>query len=432
MRIKLLLSLVFSILIFSKLLSEKPADYILAKIGKEIILYSDLLKHINQIKSARMMTDELTTESILENMIDNKLIVQKAREQNVRVNEREIKSSAENYLNQVRSQFPSAREFNRELRNSGLTVTDLRKYYEDMLTEQHLRRELIRQEISNKINITDSDLFDYFQEHQDNIPMKDNTYELAVIVRIPQPSSQTVRLAKAKIDEIKNKIQKGSDFTQLAKQFSDCPSKSVGGDLGYFTKGMMVKEFEDVAFNTGVNEISDVVRTQFGFHILMVTDKNENEVRASHILAQINESENDVQSEIDLLNDIIQKVSKGESFSKLAEEYSQDTETKTNGGIIGELTKDEFPPWFSDDLKQLQIGELSKVLENEKVFYLYTINRSFEPRSLSFDEMKQDLSELLKSEIQEELYNKWMENLKKEFFVQKYTERISNININEI
>ena len=315
--IVLLLTIIFSL---GSLKANEPVDFIVAKVGKEIVLFSDLVKQINQMKSARMWSDDITTDLILNSMIDNKLIVQKAREQNIRVNEREIRATAENQLNHVRSQFPSAREFNRELRNSGLTATDLRKYYEDLLTEQQLRRELIRQEISNKINITDSDIFEYYQNNQTDLPMKDTTYEIAVIVRVPQPSPETVRAARNKINDIRNRIQRGNDFASLARQLSDCPSGQNGGDLGYFTRGMMVKEFEDVAFNTGVNEISDIVQTRFGFHIIMVTDRGGNEVRASHILAQIVESEKDVVVERELLSNLLDRATQGESFSDLANE----------------------------------------------------------------------------------------------------------------
>jgi peptidyl-prolyl cis-trans isomerase SurA len=421
--------IILSCVIFTGLYAEpQQVDAILAKVGREIILFSDLVKQINQMRSARMWDDEMTPDLVLTDMIENKLIVQKARELNIRVDERRVRNTAENHINQIRSQFPTVRDFHRELRNAGLVLSDLRKYYEDMLTEQFLRDRLIQSEIRSRINITDSDIFNYFTANQDNMPTKDESYELAMILRVPSPSPETERRARNKINDVKNRIQRGEDFRRLAREFSECPSAQANGDLGYFTRGMMVKEFEDVAFRTGINEISDIVKTRFGYHIIMVTDKTGDEVQASHILVKVDESPDDIIREKVLIESLHSRLLNGEDFAELAVQYSDDEDSQKRNGVLGTLTVSEFPSFFAQNLTNLVVGEISEVLEYQNMFYIFRINEEFEPRTYSFDEIKDLLKDRLFQQRQFELYEQWIESLKREMFVQVYLDRLINQN----
>jgi peptidyl-prolyl cis-trans isomerase SurA len=376
------------------------------------------------MRSAKVWSDEMTPMLVLENMVENKLIIQKARELNIRIDERRISNAVESQIAQVRSQFKTEDDFFRELRNAGLLLSDLRKYYEETFTEQFLRDRLIQTEIRSKINITDSDILSFYQAQRDSIPLKGETYELAMIVRSPGPSPETNRLALEKINSLKNRLQAGEDFVTLAKEHSDCPSAKVMGDLGYFSKGMMVKEFEDAAFDLNLNQVSDVVKTSFGYHLIKLTDRKNNEIRASHILVILSESEDDVLREREFMQQLQARLQAGEDFATLAAEYSQDPDSQKNNGVIGALTRDEFPNFFEEELKDLQVGSISDVLEYQNMFYLFTINQEFESRPADFDEISDRLKEILITRRQMELYGQWMKNLKDEIFVQVYEDRL--------
>jgi len=404
--------------------SAQQVDFIVAKVGREVILFSDLSKQILQIQNAKVWSDKMTPELILADMVENKMIVQKARELNVRVDERSIKSIAETQLSQVQSQFPTMGDFVRELRAAGLTVSELRKFYEDTFTEQQLKDRLLQTEIRNKINISDSDAYDFFYANRDKIPLQDETYELAMILRIPRVSSETDRLARQKINDIRNKLQRGENFATLAKTYSDCPSAPYGGDLGYFTAGQMVKEFEEEAFKIGINEISGIVKTEFGYHIIMVTDKNQDEVRASHILIQVSETAEDREREQNLMAELYERLQNGEDFAELATEYSQDEESQKNNGVIGVMPKTDYPVWFTEVLSELQVGDISEVLEHQNMYYIFKVNKSFAPRAMEFDEIKDVIRTQLAQVKYMELLETWIEDLRKELFVQVFNDRL--------
>ena len=409
------------------LFATDTIDFIIAKVGREIILYSDLVKQINQMRSAGMYREEMEDLIILENMIENKLIIQKARDLNIRIEDRRIANAVENQFNTVKAQFRTEEEFFRELRNAGLLQSDLRKFYEEQFTEQFLRERLIQTEIRSKINLTDSDLLAFYHAEKDEFPLRDETFELAMILRIPGPSEETDRIARDKIDSIHNRIKNGEDFAQLAQEFSECPSAAVMGDLSYFGRGMMVPEFEDAAFRLNIDEVSNVVKTQFGYHIIKLTDRRNNEIRASHILVLLEETEADVTREQAQMQEILNRLRSGEDFAQLASTYSQDNDTKSNNGVIGALTRSEFPNFFVDELETLQPGEFSEVLEYQNMLYIFTINQAFEPRPYQFDEITEQLRDILTNQRQIELYEHWMENLKHEIFVQIYEDRLTRL-----
>jgi len=379
------------------------------------------------MQSAKIWNDSMTPELILTDMVESKLIVQKAKDLNIRIDERRIKNAAETQLTQIQSRYPSQGDFYRELRAAGLTVSELRAYYENALTEQQLKERLIQSEIKNKINITDNDAYEYFYENISKMPLKDETYEIAAIIRKPQISNETDRQARNKINDIRNRLQKGESFSQLARKYSEDPgSAQYGGDLGYFSTGQMVKEFEEVAFATGINEISGIVKTIFGYHIIMVTDKTQDEIKASHILIQVAETEEDLQRELDLMSSIHQRILNGEDFATLATEYSLDEDSKHNNGIIGTFTKSQYPVWFAETLSQLNVGEVSEVLENQNIYYLFKVNQSFPPRQVEFDEVKENIRNSLAIVKELELYENWIEDLKKEIFVAIYSDRLNS------
>ena len=428
MKKTIILILIF--LIVLSLNSQEKVDFILAKVGREIILFSDLVRQINQMQNAQMLNERISHIDILESMVENKLIVQKARELNIRVDDRRINSTLDLQMSQIRANFNSEEDFHRELRNSGLTVSELRQYYHDLFVEQFLRERLIQTEIRNKIRLSDQELHSFFIEEYDNLPQRGEGFRFAVILRVPGASEQTITEANERISEIKEMLNEGADFEELAKLYSECPSGSFGGDLGYFSKGMMVASFEETAFNLQLDEISEIVRTDFGYHIIQVTDIRDNEIQARHILILIEESDDDISREISFMESLKERAINGEDFAQLSVKYSTDESIKNNNGLVGPYIKEEFPPWFSEELSELKLNDMTNVLEHQNVLYIFKLTEIVEPRNLEFEEIKDQLRELLLSQRQFELYESWIESLKAEIFVDIFEERLDEISRN--
>ena len=191
----------------------------------------------------------------------------------------------------------------------------------------------------------------------------------------------TVSRTKEEALEIAGKVHQavttnGEDFAKVAAEMSDCSSKAKGGDLGTFERRMMAPEFEDTAFALAVGQISEVIETPFGFHVIkgMTVVKAVKPVkpaqwRASHILIRwkgtmrcppsVTRTKEDAKKEIDAL---IKRLNDGEEFAKLAGETS-DCPSKAKGGDLGEFGPNAMVPEFEKALKELAVGKLSGVVE---------------------------------------------------------------------
>lgn len=135
-------------------------------------------------------------------------------------------------------------------------------------------QQMIEQEIVSKITVSDEEMQQYYEEKKAQFKEPEQVQASHILVQVaPDASQEDKDAAKAEIDAILVQLNEGKDFAELAKEHSDCPSKEQGGDLGFFARGMMVKSFEDVAFGLDEGGISDIVETQFGYHIIKLTGK---------------------------------------------------------------------------------------------------------------------------------------------------------------
>lgn len=190
---------------------------------------------------------------VLESMILDILLKEEAVKAGITVDEEAFNDRFAKY----REYFTSDDEYNNFLKDSGMTEEFLKESLEtEMLIEQFLA---IKSEEINKLEPSDAELKAIYEDKKAIFDAVEASHILV----------EDEELAK----EIKDKLDNGVDFAKLAEEFSTCPSKEKGGDLGYFTKGEMVKEFSDIAFNMEIGQISDPVKTKFGYHIIKLTGK---------------------------------------------------------------------------------------------------------------------------------------------------------------
>ena len=399
-------------------LSAEVADKIIAKVGKEIILQSDLAKRMQQLNASGMSMDDITQFDILNDMIESKLIIQKAKEEEFEIDEISIKNMSEEQIKKVASQFPSELEFKQELKKAGLSVPELKEYYYEMIQEEQLKSQIIQMNIKNKVHITEGEVEEYYNENKSEIPPRPEMNKVGMIVRLIKPSTETIDRVLIEINKIRDELNEGTDFSELAKKYSECSSASKGGNLGFFGKGMMVKTFEDAAFALMPGEISEVVKTQFGYHIIKVLEKRGNEVNASHILKKVEATQEDVESNIQLMNTVLEKLAAEEDFSELAKTYSEDEESAVNGGIIGEFTKDTYPEMFKKYLQDLKVGENSELIREQENLYIFSILNTIPEREYKYTEIFERLREMVTSQKETELYKNWIKELMQKTYVE--------------
>jgi len=367
----------------------------------------------------QMIDETVSRESILQDMIESELIIIAARDKEIEIDKIQIKQMADDQINELKSQFESEIEYRRQLKaETGMTPTELKDYYVVMMTEQRLRDDVINTEIKSKLHVTDAEVEEYYEENISEIPMRPAADKLGMIMISLKAGKETKDRILKEILEIKDELGKGAEFAELAKENSDCPSGAQGGDLGFFEAGMMVKPFEDAAFKLSPGEISDVVETQFGYHLIMMEEKKEDQIRVRHILKNIEASEEDILAINSLVEDIKNQLEEGGDFNELAKKYSEDDSSAANGGVIGEFPEDGYPELFSEYLKKLDYGEYSEIIREGENYYIFAKLEAIPQRVYQYNEIFDNLKDKVLYNKQIELYDQWIENLKKESFIE--------------
>ena len=406
------------LLVLTLSLSAELIDKIVAKVGTDIILLSDLQKEMAQMQSAGLLEENTNPKDVLNEMINQKLIIQKAKDLNLTVNDEEIKAMAENYLKKVKAQYPNPSAFAADLKKSNLTESDLLNLYKDLLSERNLSEQILNKEIIKKVSVTETEVVNFYNATKDSLAVKPVSWDLGIIFREIKPSQKSKEVKLAEIKEIQKRLKNGEDFATLASTESDCPSKEVGGDLGFFEKGQMVKPFEDAAFALQIGEISDIVESDYGYHIIKVEEKRDKEIRARHILKALSPTAEDSLRERQLMEEIRNRYANGESFAALAREYSMDKESREDDGSLGEFTEKDLPPLFATQILQTPLGEMTPVLENQGMLYIFCRLTEYPPRIYKYEEVKDQAREMLLRQKQADAFNAWIENLRREAFVQ--------------
>lgn len=207
-------------------------------------------------------------KEILEEMINEELLAQQAERQKLAVAPEAVDQQVKN----IQARFPSEEAFKQALSSSGLTAERLKTQIKKGL----LRQQIVNKEVVDKISISPKELETFFNDHQDDYVQEEEVHARHIlIVVVPDASPEDDQKAKDRAKAVLAKARKGANFATLAAQHSEGPTKDGGGDLGYFGRGRMAKPFEDAAFKLKVGEISDLVRSQFGYHIIRVEGRKE-------------------------------------------------------------------------------------------------------------------------------------------------------------
>ena len=172
-------------------------------------------------------------------------------------------------LDSMKSQLPSGVTMDELLKKNKIDPAKMR---EEIATNLRMNK-LVLQELGGKVVIGDKEVAQFYDKNKDKFKKPETVHARHILVAIKQGDSEKIKTEKkAKANELRKKLVDGADFADIAKKNSDCPSKEAGGDLGTFSRGQMVKPFEDAAFSQEKNAIGPVVETDFGFHIIQVLE----------------------------------------------------------------------------------------------------------------------------------------------------------------
>lgn len=251
-----------------------PKKEVAAQVNGKAITLQDLNDEFlarTRVPYEKVQTDPQAQEArkqLLDQMINDELLVQQAERQKVAV----TPDAVAQQFKEIRGRFPSEEAFKQALTTRGLTADELKADIKNGL----LRQQLLNKEILEKVSIGPKEVEGYFTSHKQQYAQEEKVHARHILIKLPPDASpEDDKKAKERAQAVLAKVKKGEEFPLLAGQHSEDNTKDRGGDLGYFSRGKMIKPFEDAAFKLKVGETSDLVRTQFGYHIIKVEARQE-------------------------------------------------------------------------------------------------------------------------------------------------------------
>ncbi len=397
--------------------AQQMVDGIAAIVGQEIILNSEVEQYVQnyvlQNKINVMSNPEIyksLKKEVLEKLIEQKILLTKADEDTITVTEREV----DRYLDeQIRNLIARAGS---ESALESAFKSPMKKIRRDLRaeTESRLKIETLRRKKFAEVKVSRREVEEFYNMYQDSLPVLKETVDISHLLKQIKPGGSSKEAALEKMIEIKEKVDAGEDFAELAKTYSEDPATSTrGGDLGFIKRGDLVTEFESVAFNLEPGEISDIVETQFGFHLIKMIEKRGEKIHTSHILIHLQPTEDDESRVIEELEALRQKALDGENFEALAIANSDDENVENDKGHLGTWEVDKLAiPEFKKVVANMEVGEISEPFKTDYGYHIVRLNLHEEPRTLSLEKDWDKLQNMaLNFKIDNE-YKSWIAMLK--------------------
>lgn len=363
---------------------EEIVDEISAIVGNNIILKSEIEAQYFQYRMQEGIKGSETTVkcSMMEDFLYQKLLLNQAEVDSIEVSDSEVELSMDQRLRYFISQFGSEEKLEEFYDKS---ILEIKEEMRELVREQMMVEE-VQRNITTDVSITPSEVRSFYRKlPEDSIPYINAQVEVAQIVKYPPVSIEQKLLIKEKLKNIRERIISGESFKALAILYSEDPgSAKKGGELGFHGRGELYPEFEAVAFKLKKGEVSEILETKAGFHIIELLERRGDYVNVRHILLRVKPTPQDLvdaKNYLDSIADLIEKDSI--TFVSAVQKYSDDPNKNNAGMIINPATgatkwdAEELDPQMFFVIDKLEVGEISKpvLYENEEGKQAYRILR---------------------------------------------------------
>jgi peptidyl-prolyl cis-trans isomerase SurA len=409
--------------------NEKVIDEIVALVGSHPVYWSDVEAQYAQAIAQGAKGDPFAFRcEIFENILFQKLLVYQAEIDSLVVSDEQVDSELDRRLRYYIQQFGSEEK--------------LEEFYDKSIDEfknelrEPLRLEILSQQaqgqIVDNVKITPNETKDYFNNlSKDSIPVIPTEYEIGQIVKNPVVGPAQLKEAREKLATLRERVQKGEKFTTLAVLYSEDPgSASKGGELGLFGRGSMAPEFESAAFNLkNKNDLSEIIKTKFGYHLLQLIERKGEFVNVRHILIIPKVSPDDLIAAAAKLDSIASKVRADSLTFERAAIIHSDDPGKVNGGLIQSqshggtrLAADELDPKVYFVIDKMKPGEISNSVpytteDGTQAYRVLYLKLRTEPHKANMNDDYNKIQEWALESKKQKAMAKWIESKSKTAYI---------------
>lgn len=408
-------------------------DQVTGVVGSKIILLSDIEKQYNQyIIQGGERSSEARCQ-VFDQLVLQKLLINQAEIDSVVVTEAQVDGELDKRMRFYVKQIGSEQKLEDYFHTTIVQLkAELRELIKDQLTVQ-----VMQSKITKEVTATPNEVREYFEAiPADSVPYIDAELEVAQLVRKPPVSLEEKARVKAQLEDYRAKITGGGDFAVYAALYSqDAATAKKGGELGFFERGQMVPEFEIAAFALKQGEVSPIVETKFGYHILQLIERRGDQINIRHILLQPKVSDNDLVKALHSLDSLRNKIIEGTiSFEEAAEKFSDDEDTRNNGGLMinpetgtTHLSPDKMDRLLFFQVDTMPLNHVSAPLlmttqEGKSAYRLVILKNRSAPHKANLKDDYQKIQEVTTQEKQSKAMNEWVAKKRKSTYIHLNTE----------
>lgn len=409
------------ILVTPVLLSQQVLDKIVAVVDNEIILKSELDFQVNQLAYNRKIDPSTPglKDQVLNSMIEEKLAYAQANYDSIVVTDEEVNSRIDYQLDYLQRQYGSREKIEQMY---GMSVEKIRRELSD-----DVRKSLMIQKLQEKnfgmVDVSRKEVDDFYYKFRDSIGIIPEKVSISHLYRNPR-KTESIKAKYRKIaEDLLDSLKAGADFAELAKKYSEDPGSAVqGGDLGFVKKGVFYPEFESAAFALNDNQISDVIESPVGFHIVQLLEKRGESVHTRHILIKIKSDEQADYDAIDFLNEMRDSVVRNvNTFKYYAKKFSEDTETAPFGGDLGVFYLNQLDKNMLDIVSKLKQGEISypKRIEygtDDYGYHIVYLQERVQQHPADLEKDYNEIKRLAEDYKKQKMYSEWISKLKDKIY----------------
>ncbi len=425
-----LFALVGLISVSTQAFSQDLVDKVVAIVGTKVILHSDIEKqYVQYVAQGGVETSDVRC-TILDQLLLQKLMINQADIDSVTVADAQVEGELDRRMRYYIKQIGSEEKLEEYFHTS---IRQLKSEFRDIIKEQ-LLVQTMQSRITKDVSASPSDARTYFESIPvDSLPYMDAEMEIAQIVKMPVVTPAEKLAVRNELEEYRKKILSGEgDFAVYAALYSKDPSSAKkGGELGFFERGTMVPEFEAAAFTLKPGEISPVIETKFGFHILQLIERRGDQINIRHILLQPTTDDAALATSVRQLDSLRTQIISGTiTFEDAAQKFSSDDETKNNGGLLinpetntTKLSPDKIDRLLFFQVDSMELGKVSAPLimntpDGKTAYRLVMLKSRTQPHKANLRDDYTKIQEVATSEKQNKVMSEWVAKKIKTTYIQ--------------
>lgn len=396
-------------------------DQVVAVVGREAILHSDLVGRLEQATQGQGSKDPAVRCGELEDLLYEKLLVEQGRLDSVVVDEAQVNAELDRRIRYFSQQLGSDEKLEEFY---GKSITEIKDDFRPQVSDQ-LLVQTMQQKVSGDVRITPRDVQRFFERiPADSVPFINAEVEYSQVLRIPKPSEDETRRVRRRIEEYREQVVSGAkDFCTVAILYSEDPgSARECGALGLVPTGVMVPEFDAVALSLKENEVSQVFQTQYGWHFMQLEERRGEQYRARHVLMRPQVGSADIQRERNLLDSLRRLMLNGRTMGELALEFSDDEESRGTSGVVIEPNSNSAR-WDMSSLDQqtffvldkLKVGEVSEpqlivMPDGSKAYRLLKLDARTAPHRANLKDDYRLMQQAAEGELRSKAIDAWVKD----------------------